>query len=96
MDPPVLLPPSIDEIPPPGMALVEELDKLLMVQVRRRPPGRAPGLAAWGDPDACSPTHARALLSQPPAFHSTWSPLVPTCSCADARWAEDPWDPALL
>eukprot|EP00887_Chlorella_sp_A99_P001008 scaffold5.g1008.t1 len=34
MDPPVVLPPTIDEIPPPGMALVEELDKLLMVQLR--------------------------------------------------------------
>lgn len=34
MDPPVILPPSIEDIPPPGVALVEELDKLLMVQLR--------------------------------------------------------------
>ena len=33
-EPPVILPPSIDEVPPPGLALVEELDKLLMVQMR--------------------------------------------------------------
>lgn len=34
MDNPVLLPPAIDEVPPPGVAIVEELDKLLMVQLR--------------------------------------------------------------
>jgi U6 snRNA-associated Sm-like protein LSm1 len=34
MDHPVILPPHIDEIPPPGVALVEDLDKLLMVQLR--------------------------------------------------------------
>ena len=34
MDPPVILPPAIDEVPPPGLALVEELDKRLMVQLR--------------------------------------------------------------
>jgi hypothetical protein len=34
VDPPVILPPSIEDIPPPGMALVEELDQLLMVQLR--------------------------------------------------------------
>ena len=33
-EPPVILPPNIDEVPPPGLALVEELDKLLMVQMR--------------------------------------------------------------
>lgn len=32
----VVLPPSIEDVPPPGLALVEELDKLLLVQVRRR------------------------------------------------------------
>lgn len=30
----IILPPSIDDVPPPGMGLVEELDKLLMVQLR--------------------------------------------------------------
>lgn len=30
----IVLPPSIDDVPPPGMGLVEELDKLLMVQLR--------------------------------------------------------------
>lgn len=34
MEDQVLLPPNIEEIPPPGLALVEELDKLLLVQVR--------------------------------------------------------------
>ena len=34
MDNPVLLPPKIDEVPPPGVAIVEELDKMLMVQLR--------------------------------------------------------------
>lgn len=34
MDPEIELPPSIQSIPPPGMGLVEELDKLLMVQLR--------------------------------------------------------------
>ncbi|PRW59319.1 U6 snRNA-associated Sm LSm1 [Chlorella sorokiniana] len=34
MDDQVLLPPNIEEIPPPGLALVEELDKLLLVQLR--------------------------------------------------------------
>ena len=33
MDPPVILPPNIEDVPPPGLALVEELDKLLLVQV---------------------------------------------------------------
>ncbi len=33
MDDQVLLPPNIEDIPPPGLALVEELDKLLLVQV---------------------------------------------------------------
>lgn len=28
----VILPPSIEDVPPPGLALVEELDKLLLVQ----------------------------------------------------------------
>lgn len=31
-DEPVLLPPNIEDVPPPGLALVEELDKLLLVQ----------------------------------------------------------------
>lgn len=30
----VELPPSIDSVPPPGMALVEELDKTLLIQLR--------------------------------------------------------------
>ena len=30
----VELPPNVDAIPPPGMGLVEELDKLLMIQLR--------------------------------------------------------------
>lgn len=30
----MILPPSIDDVPLPGMALVEELDKMLMVQLR--------------------------------------------------------------
>jgi hypothetical protein len=30
----VILPPSIEDVPPPGLALVEELDKLLLVQAR--------------------------------------------------------------
>ena len=34
MDESVLLPPTIDEVPLPGVAIVEELDKLLMVQLR--------------------------------------------------------------
>jgi hypothetical protein len=34
MSNPVLLPPSIDEVPPPGISIVEELDKRLMVQLR--------------------------------------------------------------
>lgn len=34
MEPEIELPPSIQNIPPPGMGLVEELDKLLMVQLR--------------------------------------------------------------
>lgn len=34
MDPPVILPPSIDDVPPPGVAIAVELDKLLMVQLR--------------------------------------------------------------
>jgi hypothetical protein len=34
MNNPVLLPPAIDEVPPPGISIVEELDKRLMVQLR--------------------------------------------------------------
>jgi small nuclear ribonucleoprotein (snRNP)-like protein len=34
MDLHVELPPSIDNVPPPGMALVEELDKTLLIQLR--------------------------------------------------------------
>lgn len=34
MEEPIALPPSIEDVPPPGLALVEELDKLLLVQVR--------------------------------------------------------------
>jgi hypothetical protein len=34
MSNPVLLPPAIDEVPPPGVSIVEELDKRLMVQLR--------------------------------------------------------------
>lgn len=34
MDLHVELPPSIDSVPPPGMALVEELDKTLLIQLR--------------------------------------------------------------
>lgn len=34
MEPQVVLPPSIDEVPPPGLAIVEELDKLMLVQLR--------------------------------------------------------------
>lgn len=34
MDETIVLPPSIEDIPPPGLALVEELDKLLLVQLR--------------------------------------------------------------
>lgn len=30
----VILPPSIDDIPPPGLALVEELDQVLLVHLR--------------------------------------------------------------
>lgn len=30
----MLLPPSIDDLPPPGISIVEELDKRLMVQLR--------------------------------------------------------------
>lgn len=30
----MVLPPTIDEVPPPGMAIVEELDKKMMVQLR--------------------------------------------------------------
>jgi hypothetical protein len=33
-DPSIILPPNIDDVPPPGLALVEELDKLLLVQLR--------------------------------------------------------------
>ena len=33
MEEPVTLPPNIEDVPPPGLALVEELDKLLLVQV---------------------------------------------------------------
>lgn len=40
MDDQVLLPPNIEEIPPPGLALVEELDKLLLVQVQALKTGR--------------------------------------------------------
>lgn len=29
-----MLPPSIEDVPPPGMGLVEELDKVLLVQLR--------------------------------------------------------------
>lgn len=34
MDLQVYLPPSIDNVPPPGMGLVEELDKTLLIQLR--------------------------------------------------------------
>ena len=34
MDSNIVLPPSIDDVPPPGLALVEELDHTLMVQLR--------------------------------------------------------------
>lgn len=34
MDLHVELPPSIENIPPPGMGLVEELDKTLLIQLR--------------------------------------------------------------
>jgi small nuclear ribonucleoprotein (snRNP)-like protein len=34
MEPQVILPPVIDEVPPPGLAIVEELDKTLLVQLR--------------------------------------------------------------
>ncbi|KAL4445813.1 hypothetical protein ABPG77_009012 [Micractinium sp. CCAP 211/92] len=34
MDDTIILPPSIEDIPPPGLALVEELDKMLLVQLR--------------------------------------------------------------
>ena len=36
-DEPVLLPPNIEDVPPPGLALVEELDKLLLVQASALP-----------------------------------------------------------
>lgn len=38
----MLLPPNIEDIPPPGLALVEELDKLLLVQVGGGRSWRAP------------------------------------------------------
>jgi U6 snRNA-associated Sm-like protein LSm1 len=34
MDDPIILPTNIDEVPPPGIALVEQLDKLLLVHLR--------------------------------------------------------------
>lgn len=34
MDNQVVLPPSIDEVPLPGLAIVEELDKRILVQLR--------------------------------------------------------------
>lgn len=34
MYPPVILPPVIDDIPSPGVAIAVELDKLLLVQLR--------------------------------------------------------------
>ncbi|GAB4817054.1 hypothetical protein N2152v2_004100 [Parachlorella kessleri] len=34
MEAQVILPPVIDEVPPPGLAIVEELDKTLLVQLR--------------------------------------------------------------
>lgn len=34
MESSVILPPNIQDIPPPGIAIVEELDKSLMVQLR--------------------------------------------------------------
>lgn len=34
MDAQIELPPNIEDIPPPGMGLVEELDKVLLVQLR--------------------------------------------------------------
>lgn len=42
MEDQVLLPPNIEDIPPPGLALVEELDKLLLVQVGGGRSWRAP------------------------------------------------------
>ena len=38
----MVLPPNIEDVPPPGLALVEELDKLLLVQVRLRLPPPPP------------------------------------------------------
>jgi U6 snRNA-associated Sm-like protein LSm1 len=34
MESSILLPPRIDDVPPPGVAIVEELDKKLLVQLR--------------------------------------------------------------
>lgn len=34
MEDAVVLPPMIDNVPPPGLAIVEELDKLTLVQLR--------------------------------------------------------------
>lgn len=34
METSIVLPPSIDDVPPPGVAIVEELDKKLLVQLR--------------------------------------------------------------
>ena len=73
MDEPVLLPPNIEEIPPPGLALVEELDKLLLVQVGRWAAGVAQG--AGGGP--CSPAAALPLLKPVQADRQGQRPRIP-------------------
>ena len=65
MDEQVILPPSIEDIPPPGLALVEELDKLLLVQVRRRRRRRLPP-AACCLPPAASPALLRSIGTMSP------------------------------
>ena len=51
----MVLPPNIADVPPPGLALVEELDKLLLVQVRLHlpPPPLPPLLPCPHQPLPC-------------------------------------------
>ena len=82
MEDPIVLPPSIEDIPPPGLALVEELDKLLLVQVPLPPPPLPPRRRLL----------AAQRRSRSPAFMRSMQRTLG----AVERWAQDHWHPSLL
>ena len=95
MEEPVTLPPNIEDVPPPGLALVEELDKLLLVQVRT-----AADAAAAEHEGACFHYAAASAAAAPPCTSTppTHPPTSthPHLGAAVAGWAQDSGHAALL